>query len=394
MAKRLAIPSEELKLRLVGTYDELDISRVQRLSINKDVPSTNVYEIGNNNLAGVVQDIPNVTLTFSVFDVGIKTFSVLTGNDPSSYPGAGVDIEDLDQCDVIVFVKDASVSDYVKTAHARRMQVRDFSFSYTVDGESTEDYTLIGSESRWFKNDVIVDRFTSGTTSFTLSQTPIVLSNGNYGLTVIVNGDYVEEVTGAPSTGEYRIVGTTLTTGDARTSQVLALYHANPAGTAWSYISDSTMPAATRGRDVKVIIVTEDIPRVQSITINGTMNVQAVNEMGNKNTVGYQKQVPDVDGTITVLDTDTELMDLLLNGNKASGATEFEIGVDCVSSGVPAEVRILDPCDEDTILKTVYIPELVLTGDAYSSTVNQNATHTFNWKSNTSQCIVYSGSRT
>jgi len=46
---------------------------------------------------------------------------------------------------------------------------------------------------------------------------------------------------------------------------------------------------------VKIIIVAEDIPRVQSITINGTMNVQAVNEMGNKSTVGYQKQVPDVE---------------------------------------------------------------------------------------------------
>jgi len=103
MAKRLAIPSEELKLRLVGTYDELDISRVQRLSINKDVPSTNIYEIGAHNLAGVVQDIPNVTLTFSVFDVGIKTFSVLTGNDPAAYPGAGVDIEELDECDAIIF---------------------------------------------------------------------------------------------------------------------------------------------------------------------------------------------------------------------------------------------------------------------------------------------------
>ena len=393
MAKRLAIPSEELKLRLVGTYDELDISRVQRLSINKDVPSTNIYEIGAHNLAGVVQDIPNVTLTFSVFDVGIKTFSVLTGNDPAAYPGAGVDIEELDECDAIIFVKDASVSDYVKTAHAHRLQVRDFSFSYTVDGESTEDYTLIGSESRWFKNDVIVDRFTSGTTSFTLSQTPIVLSNGNYGLSVILDGDYLTEVSTAPSTGEYRIVGTTLTTGDSRSSQAIALYHANPAGTNWSYISDATMPAATRGRDVKIIIVAEDIPRVQSITINGTMNVQAVNEMGNKSTVGYQKQVPDVDGSITVLDTDTEILDLFLNANKSSGATEFEIGIDCVGSGVPTEVRILDPCDEDTVLKTVYIPELILTGDAYSSTVNQNATHTFNWKSNTSECIVYSGSK-
>lgn len=393
MAKRLAIPSEELKLRIVGVFDELDLPRVQRLTINKDAPATSIYEIGNNQLAGTAIDVPNVTLTFSVFDVGIKTFAVLTGNDPASYPGAGVDISELQECDAIVFVKDASVTDFAKSAHARRMQVRDFTFNYSVDGESAEDYTLIGSESRWFKNDVVVDRFVSGTTSFSLSETPIQLSNGNYGLSVTLDGGYLTEVTGAPSTGEYRIVGTTLTTGDTRTQQVIAVYHANPAGSAWSYISDSSMPAATRGKDVDVWIAANDIPRVQSVTINGNLNVQPVREMGNTAIVGYQRQVPEVDGTITVFDTDTELIDLLLNGSIDSGATEFEIGVECVASGVDLEIRILDPCDAATVLKTVYIPELILTGDSYASTVNQNATHTFNWRSDTSECIVYSGAR-
>ena len=99
MAKRLAIPSEELKLTIVGAFDELDVTRVQRLTINKEVPSTDVYEIGNNQMAGVTTDAANVTLTFSVFDVGIKTFSVLSGNDPNNYPGAGAGIADLGEVD-------------------------------------------------------------------------------------------------------------------------------------------------------------------------------------------------------------------------------------------------------------------------------------------------------
>lgn len=391
MAKRLAVPSDELKLNLVGPYDSVDVARVQRLSINKDAPSTDVYEIGNNTLAGVVTDIPNVTLTFSVYDVGIKTFAVLTGTNPDAYPAEGVDISDLQEVDAIIYVKDASVSDFVKSAHAKRLQVRDFSFSYSVDGESTEDYTIIGSESRWFKNDVIVDRFTTGTTSFNLTQTPIQLANGNYGLSVILDGGYLTEVATAPATGEYRIVGTTLTTFDTRTAQLIAIYHANPAGTNWSYVGDTTMPAAIRGQHVKIVIGTEDIKRVQNVTINGNLNVQPVREMGNSAIVGYQRQVPTVDGTLAVLDTDTELIDLLLNGSIASGETEFEIGVECVASGIGLYVNIYDPCDDEVILKTVNIPELVLTGDSYASTVNQNATHTFNWKSNTAECIVYSG---
>lgn len=391
MAKRLAIPSDELKLRIVGNYDYLDVPRVQRITLNADIPSTDIYEIGNNTLAGTTTDIPNITLTFSMFDVGIKGFAVLTGTDATAYPAAGVDISELDEVDAIVYVKDASVSDYVKSAHARRLQVQNFSFSYSVDGESTEDYTLIGSAKRWFKNDVIVDRFTTGTTSFTLTQTPIQLKSGDYGLSAILDGQYLVEVAGAPATGEYRIVGTTLTTYDSRVSQLLVVYHANPAGNAWAYIDDDTMPAAVRGKDIKIVIDANEIVRVQSVTINGNLNVQAVREMGNDNIVGYQKQVPTVDGTITVLDTDTELLDLLLNGVVGSGIdTEFEIGTECVASGIGLDVKIYDPCN-DTLLKTVRIPALVLTGDSYTSNVNQNASHTLNWKSNTAECIVFSG---
>jgi len=393
MAKRLAIPSEELKLTIVGPFDDLDVTRVQRLTINKDVPSTDVYEIGSNQMAGVTTDAANVTLTFSVFDVGIKTFAVLSGNDPDDYPADGADIADLGEVDAILYVKSATVADFAKSAHAQRLQVRDFTFNYSVDAESSEDYTLIGSASRWFKNDVVVDRFTEGDTEFELTETPIVLSNGNYALSVILDGEYLEEVAVAPETGEYRIVDTTLTTSDTSTEQVLVVYHANPAGTNWSYVSDTGSPAATKGRDVTIVIVAETIPRVQSVTINGTLNVQPVNEMGNPNIVGYQSQTPAVDGTLTVFDTDTELLDLLLNGEIDSGATEFEFGVECVASGVDLEVQIYDPCDDESILKTVYIPELILTGDSYTSTVNQNAQHTFNWKSNTSQVVVYSGAK-
>jgi hypothetical protein len=174
MAKRLAIPSDELKMKIVGSYDSLNVPRVQRITLNTDVPTTDIYEIGDDQIAGMTQDTPNITLTFSAFDTGIKTFSVLTGTNPASYPGAGVDISELGEVDAVIYVKDADANDFIKSAHAKRLQVRDFAYSYTLDGESTEDYTLVGSEKRWFKKFVTVDRFTVGTTSFTLTETPIL----------------------------------------------------------------------------------------------------------------------------------------------------------------------------------------------------------------------------
>ncbi|MHA1950297.1 MAG: hypothetical protein ACW99G_14735 [Candidatus Thorarchaeota archaeon] len=394
MAKRLAIPSKELALRVVGPVDSFFATRVQRFSMDTDVPVTNVDELGSQQHAGTVTDQPNITLTFSAFDVSVKVFSVLTGTDASAYPAAGVDIENLSEIDAILYVKDAAVQDYIKSAHARRLQVRDFTYSYSVTGESTEDYTGVGSEKRWFKNDVVVDKFTTGTTSFTLTETPVQLKNGNYCLSVVLDGGYLEEVASGPATGEYSVSGTTVTTFDTRTAQVLAVYHANPAGNNWTDVGDSSIPAAIRGQDVKITILANDIPRVQSVTINGTLNSTPVREMGNRVVVGYQSQVPTVEGSLTVLDTDTELLDLFLNQTISSGDTEFELTAACAVSGLDLQITLYDPCDttaSGTALKTVKVPNLRVTGDSYTINVNENAQQVFNWQSETAQCIVYEG---
>jgi hypothetical protein len=394
MARRLAVPSKDLQLKIIGPRDPFVASRVQRLTLTTNLPSETKDELGNSHHVGETKDVPDVTLTFSAFDVGIKIFAALTGKDPAAYPALGVDISNLGEVDAALFVKDDVVSDYVKTIHGRRLQVRDFALSYSVDGDSTEDYTLIGSERRYLKYDVLTDKFIAGTTSFTLSQTPIQLSNGNRALSVVLDGSYLEEVTGAPATGEYRLVGTTLTTGDTRTAQVLVTYHSNPAGNNWADVSDPSIPVSVRGKDVDITISANAIPRVQSVTINGNMNVTAVKELGTRNVLGYQRQVPTVEGTITVLDTDTDLVSLLTYGVVGSGI-EWGPGEGCVASGVTLKIQIVDPCDTTSpydVLKTVSLPSVTIVGDSYTSNVNGNATQTFNFKSVDAQCIIYSGS--
>jgi hypothetical protein len=395
MARRLAVPSKELQLQVVGPKDVFKASRVQRLSMATNIPISVKDELGNPLHAGQTKDTPDITLTFQAFDVGVNIFAALTGTSLTAYPSNGVDIANLGEIDAIVYVKDAEVSDYVKSFHGRRLQIRDFVFNYSVGGDSTEDYTAIGSEKRWLKYDVVVDKFTSGTTSFTLSQTPIVLKNANYALSVRLDGDYLTEVTGAPATGEYRVVGTTLTTGDTRTSQVLAVYHSNPAGNNWSDVSDTATPASIIGKDVRVKISANLIDRVQSISLNGNMNTQPVKELGNKNVVGYQRQVPTVTGTITVLDTDTDLISLLTYGTIGSGV-EWAPGEGCSDVTVDLLIELLDPCDDSvpyTVLKSLYVPNVTIAGDTYTTNVNNNATQAFNFSSTDGQLIVYSGAK-
>jgi hypothetical protein len=395
MAKRTAIPSDQLKLAIINRHGVFDGARLQSFTANEDIPVTDVYEIGNNTQVGVGTDSANITLSINALDVGTRLFALLTGTNPASYPAGGRSITNFADVDAIFYVKDQELQKYVKYGHVKRATVQDFSFSYNVTGESTENYTLTAVEKRWFTKDVIVDRFTTGTTSFTLTNTPITLKNGNKAISVILDGEYLTETTGTPGTGQYRIVGTTLTTGDTRTDSVVVVYYTNTLNKTWSYVSDSSQPAVVRGRDVKVILGVEDIPRVQTLTINGSMNIQAVNELGNRNKVGSQKQTPSINGTLTVLDTDTELIDLLLNGSINSGNTEFGITGTCASgSGLTLKIKILDPCDATapyTVLKTIVVPNVMIVGDSYSVNVNQNAQQTFNFRSATGELIVYSG---
>lgn len=395
MARRLSIPSKQVQIKIVGERDALVLPRIQRLTFNADRPSTDIDELGNRLHAGTVEDTPAITATFQSMDVGIQLFAVLTATDPDAYPVNGVSITEIKEVDMVVQIKDEDVDDFVKMAHARKCTVRDFSFNYSVDGESTEEYTLVGTEKRWFTNDVITEKFGPGAGPFALSETPIVLKNGNDAISVVQDGVYLEEVVAGPGSEEYEITGTTLSTGDATVSQLLISYQATPTGLNWTDTSDVIDPAAIRGLDVPVSIALGGIDRVQSVTLNGAFNPEAVREMGNRNIVGYQLQVPQVTGTITVLDTDTELMELFTTGSLVSGDTEF--GVDeFTAPNLSLDVALQDPADKVEpfdVLKTIFIPDLVVTSEGFTSNVNANAQQTFDIKSLTGELLVFSGVR-
>jgi hypothetical protein len=390
--RRVSIPSKHVELKLVGPRDALLVPRVQRLTANADIPSTSVDELGNSQHVGTSRDMPNVTLTFQAMDVGHKIVSILTGTSMSGYPSAGINITALAKTfDAVGLIKDETVADYIKTMHLRKLTLQTIALNYTVDGDSTEEYTAIGSAKRWFTNDVVVEKFASGSTVFTLAYTPVALKDGSKAISVIRDTNYDTEVSGVPAAGEYRIVTTTLTLGTAITSQVIVVYQANPGGNNWTDVSDLTLPSSIKGKDVPLLIQANSMDRVQSLTINAAFNPTAVREMGNRNIVGYTYPVPDVTGTITVLDTDTQLIRLFTSGGLAD--TEFQSGF-CAATGISLIVKLLDPASctpPYSVLKTVYLDKITITSDGFTSNVNDNASQTFDWRSETGNLVVYSG---
>jgi len=230
------------------------------------------------------------------------------------------------------------------------------------------------------------------------------MKNGEYCLSVILDGTYLEAVTVAPADDEYEYTPGAANQVDFSPlgTRLVVVYHFNTGANQWTDVSDSTIPAAVRGKNVPVRItasgVTTAIDRVQSVTIRGTFPNTVVKEMGNLSVVGTVVQVPEVTGDLSVLDTDLELIALFATGDIANADVEYR-SCEFTASGISLEVQIQDPaegCGGGTpdVLKAVYIPFLTLTSEGHTTNVGGNATQTFAFKSTDAQCVVYSGAYT
>lgn len=386
MPKRVAVPYKDTKLRIVGPTGDFFAHRVQRLDIPANLPTTTINELGNPQHAGVITDIPEVTATFQAFDVSHKIFSYMTGYTPDTFPVAGVDVSNLNYVDLIAYIKEANVNEHLKCIHARYMRVTDFTFTYSVDAESTEEYNLAGTEKRYFANDVVVDSGALTAGAMTLTYTPNGLKNGNKLISMIVDGSWLEEGV------DYSVAGTTVTVSGATTEYALAVYHTQSGVLTWTDISDSSVPIAIRGKNIPIEIGANHMYRVQSVTIRGTFPNTEIKEMGNIAVVGYIADIPDITGDITVMDTDNEIVSLLTTGtiNDADGYGEFGVS-EYEERTLQLDVIIKDPADNATVKKTIRIPNMRITSDGTTSNVGGQLTSTFAFTSNDAQCVVYSG---
>jgi len=401
MARRAAISFKKIAPRIVGILGMYRPARIQRFEIRGNFPTTDIQEHGNQELAGIVYDIPDYTVTLSAFDVSHKIFAALTGTDPEAYPTAGVSINALDTVDIVGDVKDESVMDYVKSMYIRKARPQSIRMAYTVEGQATEEYTFAASTRQLFTHDVVVDVLSAASSPQTASETPEILKNGNYCISVILDGTYLTEVAAAPATGEYAVSGTDVSFAGSGTT-LMVTYKAAPAGTAWTWISDTTIPPAISGKDVPITISAIDtstdtsIPRVQSVNISANLRADAIREQGNSEIVGYETQVPEVTGDITVLDTDQALLALFSTGSYTSTDTEFRSCELLDDYNLALKVELRDPstpCSSTSsiVVKTIYVEDIQLTGESYVSNVGNNVNHTFNFRSSAGNLLVFSG---
>ncbi len=403
----LALQSE--KILVLGRGIVVD--RVQSLGISTDFPSEDIKELGNPAIVAVVKDIPEVKVDIECFDTNCELITLLQGGDPhaatppTEFP---ISADNFLKVGFLFPVKEVGSTNALKTGAVGNAQITSLGYRYTVDGSATETMSFSSDNKFWSDNSAAYESFTaSGSDTFNLD-------NATYGATILwktnrrsfcVSVDGVRKTEGSEAqvlagTADYWIdaSGTphVLTFGTAPDSgsivEILYPCATTQAFGAGVHEDAAIYPGAIKGKDIPVKINAAGIDRVQAVNFTVDFPSEAIKEMGNTQIVGTINDIPTVSGDFSVLDQDGNTFAKLCG--KTSLADAKAVGVEDFIETLPIEVQLLDPSDHATVLKTIYLPKIIITSEGHTSRVGEQLTQTFNFKCAAGEtATIYRGER-
>lgn len=407
---RITYNFKETGIDAISLAGRTRLGRVQSSDIGTNLPNTPVQELGSDKLVGRIFDIPEVTVSISSIDVGPRTAFFLAGKDWASAPdGDFIEMQDIQYvCLAQTFKGEGNSEDIARTLYVPGCKLDSLSLNYSVGGDATEDFSFQATTTRWLRHDVALASGTtsaSGTLNFPIA--PRQLKNGKYHLSVFASGvGYLpdEAVTASTAAGIQLS-----TTSVAPGTYVVVTYHTDLADQwdyTWEYphveyLADPTpdQPVGIRGWGVEVYLVREGeadqrVYRGQSCTIQSQLATTRVQELGSEQVVGYSDGIPEVTGTLEIMQHDFKLHQLFsgdvdgLDDNfdpNELGTLEWGLLVKVWRRGADRTTG--------TPEKTIYIPGIEITQESNRAQVGQDVMQTFNWSSRTGELYIYKGNR-
>lgn len=407
---RITYSFKETGIDAISVAGRTRLGRVQSSDIGANLPNTPIQELGSNKLVGRIFDIPEITVSISSIDVGPRTSFFLAGKDWASAPdGEMIELQDIDYvCLAQTFKGEGASEDIARTLYVPGAKLDSLSMNYSVGGDATEDFSFQATATRWLKYDVALAQGTlsaSGTLDFPLA--PRMLKNGKYHLSAFASGvGYLpdEAVTASTAAG-VQFASTAVAPG----THVVVTYHTDLADQwdyTWEYANIAVdanpppdQPVGIRGWGVEVYLVQsgqadQRVFRGQSCTIQAQLATTRVQELGSENVVGYSDGIPEVTGTLEIMQHDFRLHEIL-SGDLDGTQDNFdpnELGTEPWGLLVKVWRRGADRM-VDVPEKTVYVPAIEITQESNRSQVGQDAMQTFNWSSRSGELFIYKGNR-
>lgn len=397
---------------LIHVGDQILVDRLQTAgpgTLNQ--PQERIYELGDYQSVGVIRDIPDLTFTAESFDASAELEAILCGVGSgfgAAADGTMYDCGAMFPLDVLSEFKkgrlDTNPFDVAGSVALPFLTVESLSYRFGLKDNARQTVTLRG-DSIFYAEASAYQQIATGTNTanqvITLSHAPIVyngdLVNGpRYALSVslksgkrlVLGVDYTET-----SAGVITILAPVATTDKIKVVYQSAIVANYPQAS--NAPSTAIHPAAIKGKDIEVrvggVTITDRWSGVQSVTVEERLTLSQDLEFGNAQAVSQDYDIPAVTGTVEIKPRDVD--ELLKRVRQASGvATDTEVIGANTAVPVPVEILLHSP-DTGVVLKTLYIPDAVLTMPAFSGQVNNKLTVSFPFTSNSGVLQVFKGAK-
>lgn len=408
MAQRVSISFKESAVDSITLAGRVRLGRVQRADVGANLPNTPVKELGSDKLVGRIFDLPDVTATVNAMDVGARTAFSLAGRDwATAASGEYIEMGDIQYVCLAMPIKGAGItnSDIARTVYVPGAKLERFSFNYSAGGDSTEEYSFNATSKRYLKYDVAV---ASGTVNasgvLTFSPNARVLKDGRYVLNAFAAGlGYIPNESILSSTATSVTFDTAVVPD---TTFVVVTYHADLTDQ-WDYTYEfphvkpdytppPDQPVGVRGWGVEVYLIksgeaNERVYRGQTCTVQGQYPNTKIQELGNEEFVGYMDDIPDVTGTLEILQYDFTLGELLSGDEAGDNWTPNELGEG--DWGLLVKVFRRGANRANAPEKTLWIPQLDITQENDQFAVGADARLTYNFSSRTNEVYCFKGDK-
>lgn len=404
---------------------------------NLNIPQERVYELGNYQSVGIVRDVPDLSFTLDVLDVGTQVEALLYGStDPSTdvlgdgtaTAGALYDLSTSKTFDIISPFKSAQGAfNVVKGVAVPQLSLSEVSYKYGLKQNAGETFTLMGDSIYYVPGIPFLVTYTGDGTLTNFLFQAVVVGSGTatpltalaytesgetfYALNVSVDGvrqnkdtDYTEDANSV-----------TFTTPPAAGAKIRIVFGAThdaqvtPAAIEVDYTQNvnadlSVKPAGIRGRDIRVYIggmnVTNLWHDVQSVDLDWKVSLDADFEFGNAHAVNRDYvDAPDVTGTIGLKSITVDALFAKLN--QITGVTAGDVVGPNSSVTLPVVIHLLNPdsggtsaVPRGTVLKTLFVPDARFTIPGYNGQVSQKLTSQLQFESDKGALKVVKGAAT
>jgi len=386
--------------------DGFIVTRLQTANWDQEITDEDIEEMGNSGIVETIIDpvIP-VTVTMNTNDWGATDFMAqIMGSEADVDSGSAYNTAAADQNSWIVNSSDMKVQKVDVTARIRsgvtgkqdrtvwipNCGITSLNWSYSVDGNASENVTLRGDTDRHFIGEFRDANVEIGAyaTSSTFTITSTVTTHTV--LYISINNTIYDDTNFTFATSTVTVIGdlaTTLVDGD----RFRAFIYKTTASDTFTELDTSDVgaiksPYVVIGLgDADQIAALEKTLRLQSVDVTASVTREDIKEIGTEDLVNSSMAKHEVVVDATVLEDSLENFAYMLGVTPSEWTNRDTVGVemrlqDSIGNLQELYVQVYDDSTQAELLKTLHCTSLRLTSSPFSHDVGGQGQYSLSFK--------------